>query len=266
MNRWLLNTFSTWQLGLIVVGGLVLLALVGMLAVRRIAPHWQDGPYNDVAGVVLGLVAAVYGIVLAFVIVALYEDYKDAEGVVHGEATALAQVYQATKTLPIAARMREEVSAYASAVRIDEWPRMRDGEGSVEAARHLDEMYDVVAGYEPTTNSQTTFYGDAVGGLDELVGARRERLAHAAEDLPASLEVLLVGGALMLIAFLYLLGLPSLRAQTAMVLAVSALVGFNLLIALLLDHPFSGDVAVSNAPFQQGSLENVSGGLEHAHP
>ena len=35
---------------------------------------------------------------------------------------------------------------------------------------------------------------------------------------------------------------------------VAALLDFNLLLAVVLDHPFSGDITVSFAPFKQGAL------------
>ena len=37
-------------------------------------------------------------------------------------------------------------------------------------------------------------------------------------------------------------------------LAGALLIGFNLLVATLLDHPFSGDVAISSNPFRVGAL------------
>ena len=45
----------------------------------RWLPSLRAGESNDVAGVILGVLAAVYGIVLAFVIVALYEEYRQAQ-------------------------------------------------------------------------------------------------------------------------------------------------------------------------------------------
>lgn len=74
MNRSLLNTFATWELGFIIVGGFALLAVASLLVVRRWVPSLQEAGENEVAGVILGVIAAIYGIVLAFVIVSLFED------------------------------------------------------------------------------------------------------------------------------------------------------------------------------------------------
>ena len=40
----------------------------------------------------------------------------------------------------------------------------------------------------------------------------------------------------------------------AMLLAVTGVIAFNLVLAITLDYPFSGDVAVSNAPYFDGVL------------
>lgn len=90
MNRWLLNNLATWELGVLIVGGFLLVALVGMKVTWRWLPTLREGESNDVAGVILGVLAAVYGIVLAFVIVALYEEYRQAgSDVLHGGDGAL---------------------------------------------------------------------------------------------------------------------------------------------------------------------------------
>jgi hypothetical protein len=48
--------------------------------VRRVLPGLAETGENDVAGVFLGVLAAIYGIVLAFVIVTLFEDFRKAGG------------------------------------------------------------------------------------------------------------------------------------------------------------------------------------------
>jgi len=42
-----------------------------------------------------------------------------------------------------------------------------------------------------------------------------------------------------------------------MIVAISTLLGLNILIAVLLDHPFAGDVKISHEPFQSGALAEL---------
>ena len=48
--------------------------------------------------------------------------------------------------------------------------------------------------------------------------------------------------------------------QVAMIGAAAALVGTAMLVALVLDYPYSGGVAVSSAPFKESALFLLAGG------
>ena len=264
MNRWLLNNLATWELGLLIVGAFVLVALVGLWLTWRWLPTLGDGESNDVAGVILGVLAAVYGIVLAFVIVALYEEYRTANNDVRTEATALSKVYRDSQAFGPAGRIavKTAVGTYIKSVVTDEWPKLKHGQESKESWTALAGIYKAVGSYEPKTVDQKTFYTEAVGRVDELAGARRQRLNDAEESLPTTFDVLLVGGAFLLLGVTFVFGTRNRRLHLVLTVSVAVLLGFNLLLALALDYPFSGSVAVSTHPFTQDALGDFQHVLE----
>ena len=257
VTRWLLNTFPTWALATMVIGGLVVFAAAGQYLTRRRWPDIAGGEHNEIAGVLLGLVAAVYGIVLAFVVVALYEDFQAANAIVRQEATEIEQIERDARVFEDEVRrdVARELGEYTRTVTTAEWGLMTDGKFSARAWREVDELYATLQRYRPRTESQSAFYADAVARLNDLVGARRERLHFAEESLPGTLQLLIFGGALILVAFMFFIGIENLRVQMTMIVATAALIGLNLLLVLLLDHPFSGDLAVSSHPFVERALE-----------
>lgn len=256
MNRYLLNTFTTLELGLIIVGGFVLVGVVGLLLTRRFAPSLQEIAENDIAGVILGVLAAIYGIVLAFVIVSLFEDFKKTQGDVRTEASAISKVYRDSQAFSPAEakRVRTAVGDYIYSVVHQEWPAMSHGKESEKAWADLADIYKVLRTYEPVTTSQQVFYSETVARINDVTGARRERLNDNEESLPLTFEILLVGGAVLLLAFTFLFGMRSARLHATMVMSVAVLLGFNLLLALVLDYPFSGQVVVSNSSYTAGGL------------
>jgi len=259
--RTLLNTFPTWLLALALVGGTAGAAAAGLTVVRRRFPELGQHGVNDVIGVVIGVLAAVFGILLGFVTVALYEDFTDAKATVQAEATDLIQLYEDTRAFPAdpAARIEGEIRSYIAAVRFSEWEHMREGGSDTSIGdRHIGDLYEALRAYEPDTASRTAFYEDAVGRINELVDARRTRLDYAAESLPVAFRIMLGFGALMLISSLYLLGSENRRLHMMLVVAVAVITSFNLLIVIALDHPFSGDISVSNAPFDQERLKSLN--------
>jgi hypothetical protein len=261
VNRWLLNTFATWELALIVVGGLAAVAVAGLVGIRRLLPAIGEGAYNELVSVGVGLLAAVYGIVLAFVIVALYDDYKDAEANVRAESIAVAQLVGDVGAFPqpVEAELVATLARYVEIVRNEEWDLMADGESSDRAGMTLVDFGRLLQGYEPTTASESAFYDEAVDKLNDVVSERQERLHRAESSLPTPFQVLLLAGAAILIVFLYFLGGPSPRAQTLVVAGLAVVIGFNLLLALVLDYPFAGDIAVSDEPFGDGLLATLPG-------
>jgi len=253
MSRWLLNSFPTWQLAVLFVGGLVALALSGLFLVRRHLPQVSRGDSNDVAGIAVGLLAAVYGIVLAFVIVALYDDFKQAEATVGREATDVTQLYTDVDAFPSPPReeLKDAVLASVTTVRGAEWKAMRSGREAPLAEVRLRKIAHLLQGFEPKTPSDNAFYAEAITKLNDVVAERADRIQAARESLPGTFQVLVIGGALLLIGSLYFVGVPNAGGQALLVGGVAGLIGLSLLLALLLDFPFSGQLNVPSAPFDQ---------------
>ncbi|MEV6686399.1 hypothetical protein AB0N28_13790 [Streptomyces sp. NPDC051130] len=58
----------------------------------------------------------------------------------------------------------------------------------------------------------------------------------------------------MILPLTFLFGLRSLKMQLLFVSAVAALIGFSLLLVLVLDRPFAGELSVSPAPYKEAAL------------
>ena len=87
--------------------------------------------------------------------------------------------------------------------------------------------------------------------------ARRERLFAGRNGIPEPLAILIVVGAVVCVGFLYFLRVPDRRAQSVMILGVTVLLAFELLIALVLSYPFSGDLTISSRPLRTGTLAPI---------
>lgn len=257
MSLWLLNHFSTFTLTVVTVGGTVALAVTGSVIARRRYPSLADGEHNDMVGVTLGMFGAIYGIILAFVIVTLWTQLESTQTVVATEATDVALIARDAAAFPppVRADLDAALSAYVHGVVETQWPRMRAGEPSYGAtATKLQAAYDVLQAYEPRTAREEVFYEEAVSHLNDLAAQRRARLTMAEQQLPPLLQVLAFGGALVLIPLTFLYGMRRLRIQLLFVASVAALIGFSLLLVLVLDRPFAGELSVSPAPFKEGAL------------
>ncbi|MFG3289519.1 DUF4239 domain-containing protein [Streptomyces sp. NPDC048179] len=257
MSLWLLNHFSTFTLAVLTVGGTVVLAVGGSVLMRRRYPSLARGEHNDMVGVTLGMFGAIYGIILAFVIVTLWTQLEDTQTIVSSEATDTALIARDAAAFPAAVRARLDstLSGYVHAVVEDQWPRMRAGHPSYGTTEsHLQDAFHVLQTYDPKTEREQVFYEQAVGHLDDVASQRRARITMARQELPVLLQVLAIGGALVLVPLTFLYGMRKLRVQMLFVASVAGLVGFSLLLVFVLDRPFAGDLSVSPAPYREGAL------------
>ncbi|GLX21157.1 DUF4239 domain-containing protein [Streptomyces lavendulae] len=257
MKLWLLNHLPTTWLALLVVGGVIVLALLGSVLATRFFPVLAAGENNDMVGVVLGMFGAIYGIILAFVIVNLWTDLQTAETVVAAEASAVSQIVRDAEAFPPATRdaVHACVRDYVHTVVERQWPLMTVGRGDAAVTSHaVDGMYRVLADYEPRSFSEQSFYQEALDSLNDVAAQRRARISESHNELPALLQVLIFGGAAVIILITLLYGVRDRRVRLLFVGSVAALIGFSLLLVIVLDCPFAGDMSVSPQPFKASAL------------
>lgn len=257
VELWLLNTFTTPSLATVFVGGIMLFAIAGSMLVRRRFPHTVEGRHNETIGVVLGIYGAIYGIILAFVIVAEWEALGAARTNVATEATQTAEVLRDASVFPAEQqhRISDAIGLYVHAIVEKQWPRMRLGHPDPSLTNpQVARLYRAFQEYEPTTEAQKAYYSQAVSNLGGVAAARRSRLATSQEQMPVLLTALVCGGALVVIPLTWVYGIRSIRVQLVFVGSVAALIGVSVLLVLTLDRPFSGDLTISPAPFKEGIL------------
>jgi hypothetical protein len=262
VDRTILNSMADWQLFLLGVGGITVLALGGFLLMRRLLPHWRTDAASAVSAAVAAMVMTLFALVLAFAAVNLYQGYTDAGGNVANEANSLAQIARDVRVLPNAEeyRVQAAIVQYIHAVREGDFPAMRDGKTDPRGAVAIDALFASMQAIEPRTAAQQSFYDSAVSKLNDLVQQRRSRLSAADSTLPGAFVALLLLTAALTILVSYFLSSGHLGVELVLVGAVSVVVAAGLLTILLLEYPFSGSVSVSSDPYTQGVLGDLLAG------
>src|SRR5215213_11146166 len=113
-------------MGVVVVGGSLLLTLLAVVLVRRLVAHQTLARHNDVAGFVYATTGVTYAVVLAFVVIAVWENYAATREVADQEASSLGALYRLANGFPAPHRGAAQVKLlrYAESVVDDEWPAM----------------------------------------------------------------------------------------------------------------------------------------------
>jgi Protein of unknown function (DUF4239) len=261
VDRWLLNTLPTWALALLVVGTAVVIGLGGFLLMRRFVPSLREHADSRSLSSAFSISSGLFSFVLAFTIGQLYTNFTRANADAKQEASALAQVLRSSAGLPhpLAHTVRLESLAYAREVRDHEWRLMRRGKASAQAWQDINRIYATLESAR-TTASSDPFFGQTLSRLNELVTARRVRLDDSNLSLPVVFQIMLLLGAVLAISTTFYFKPFGEGIQVAMIAAASALIGTAMLVALVLDYPYSGEIAVSSAPFKASALFLLAGG------
>jgi len=225
------------------------------LIVRRLVPDLAERRFEDLAEGLRVVFELLFALLLAFVIASVLDEYGQAQSTVSSESAALSQMVRANQAFPVPdqVRLNAGVGAYINAAVSEEWPAMRVGGSSPDAAAALDTLSALYTNFTPRGAAQAEFYGQALSSLDAVATARRDRLDIAASDLPGVLRTMLIIGAVLLLALEYRSKLSA-RAQALFMGTLALVVTTSYLLTVVLDYPFSGDVSVSPEPLTAGTL------------
>ena len=249
--------------GVWIVCGSVLLAVVGLLLVRaRVSVAALEG-HHEVAGFFIGVLGAIYAVLLAFVVIVVWEKFEEARVVVSQEANAIGDLSRLSHGLPDEAQpaIRAALLGYAETVVKEEWPAMQRGESSPSAWAHVTEIWKVYRDLEPRTFVEQTTYQKSIDRLSDLTDSRRLRLFACEDHIPRVLWILLWGGGAVTVVFTYFFGVRNMRAQVLMTTMLSMLISFVLYLIVALNNPFDGVVRVAS----NRCRKNCSASAERAY-
>src|SRR5215213_8726426 len=158
---------QTWLLGLVIVGVSMLLAHVGLRLVRRVVPLPVHETQHEVGGFIIGVMGAIYAVLLAFVVVAVWDDFSDAKLVVESEANHLNDLSRMAQGFSPATRqvVLDGLKAYARSAVDDEWETMSRGEPSQRTQATMDDLWRIYTGIEPQGGRESLLYAESLDRL-----------------------------------------------------------------------------------------------------
>ena len=181
------------------------MALAGLEVVGRLVPATSRQRHNDVAGFIYAALGVIYAVLIALVVIAVWEEYDAASVTVEQEANAVAEIFWLAHRLPEpeGTHIQELARSYAQEVVDKEWPRMEQGQtplmtqtqGTPAGWTLIDEIRANLQEFQPRTQADEQLYAEGPDQVQRLGDARRMRLVAAEEGVPAVLwSVLIFGG------------------------------------------------------------------------
>lgn len=230
------------SVGLIVaVLGLALVVTLGLLllARRRKAGWWTD---PGTAAGVLGAARSTFAVILAFVILIGFQHYNSASDSAQREATATRSMFKTADLFP--QRPREDIQGnvlcYARAVVALDWPAMSRGSSSERVDDLVGILDDSFRRVSTPSKVQQDALSDIFDESNAAQEARADRLSEGDDRVPAPVWVVLIIGAIGVLAYVLLFANPkeNLFSQAIMVGAVTVIVVGGLMLVWFLSHPY----------------------------
>lgn len=230
------------------------LIVVGLHAIfRRFVPGDKLIPHHDVAGFLVGIAGVLYAVVLGFLVITVWVSFDSAQATADLEASDVAELFTFAGAIPEPARsqIRTAMADYAFEVRDVEWPMLVEGRQDMRARGFYEKALPVIAAitspkHGSDSDGPLALQQSALTMLHDLSVHRRERLIVAETGLPEALYIVLILGALIVLAFAFLFGVESKALQFTMTFLITAMIGLLLGTIVALDHPYSGPIRVSS--------------------
>ena len=262
-----MNYTPLWLVILTVVAVLEIYSVGLMLVCRK---KW--GPdhlklNNEVAGFKFSVIGVLYAVLLAFLVIAVWENYNATGAAVRNEAKAVGDLTQLSYALPEQEgdAIRTSLSDYVNDVRHSEWAFMARGLPSKTTAHALAHLTKAIFDVCADQLKDHALFQQALHQLALIENNRNERLQRADGSVPSILWLVLIVGALITLGYPAFFGTSNFMAQILMTATLAALVALALLPALVLDFPFTGEVALASGDFDE-ALEQMPPHLKERPP
>lgn len=248
----LIYACPTWLVGIAFVGVGLGFALACLFAVRRTRFLAARERHADLIGLTVTNVAVFYGVLLAFLTVAVWQDYSDASQTANREATLVGNLYHDMAGLapPLAGDLQRHTRTYLRNIVAVEWPMQARGEVPSATRISLVDLHRHVAVLSPTTPGDAVVMADMLRALNEIDAARAARLEALGGHIPALIWTLIVAMSLLTIGLAACFPAESVAVHATMLGGIVVSAALTMLMIVELDDPFRGAVSVSAAPYR----------------
>ncbi|AUG82108.1 hypothetical protein CFP65_7534 [Kitasatospora sp. MMS16-BH015] len=232
----------------VLFGTLAVLWAGSRIGLPWIAPNEQRQTFDHVTT----LLRMVFAFTLAFVVVAVWQEYGEGARTANAEAAALTEVNWSALQLPTDQRdgVRQRLLAYTHKVIDQEWPVMLDRRTIDPGTRDTWDDLRRYAAQLPRNDDRTaSFQQRMLTQLEKAGDARRARGDEAQAGLPPVLWIGLVTGAALMLLLPAVWSTAFTARSTVLVLLLATMLTGLLFAVSEMDHAFSGDIRVPPTAF-----------------
>lgn len=246
-------TIDNYLFGSTVIVLFVSCSALGIVLIRKFKAWKNLTSHHEVMGYLFPVAGSIYGVLLGLVVVNAITVFENARETVNTESSDLVSIYMlaGTQAPEIRHKLRSLCRSYAATILEYEWESMDRGAHHQKAHTYVLQLFNEIITLEKNPSDSVSKMVDV--GIS-LWKTRRERINTAMKSIPLVEWITLCSGAILVVFFSYMFVMDSMVIQLIGTVMLSTLIALNLYLVVLFGHPFSGDLKVSNYPFQHAML------------
>lgn len=205
------------------------------------------------AAVTVQVLATIYAVLVAFVIVNEYSQLRSANEQVAAKAADLSAMYENSRIFPSAEgdRLRQSITAYTVAVVDRGFPKLEESpEPDRIGDERLEDIFATLRAIHPATADESAAYSKTLDQLDGVVETRARLVNAAGETVPWPLVFMLAIMGFAVLVVSTLLDTQHRKAHVAILTSLALLVSLTLALVVSLNFPFDGILPISDAPLR----------------
>lgn len=238
--------YAGLSIGCSIIALVVLLSLALQDWVKKGMGRERLEACHEVGGYYMAAVGTLYAVILGMAVSEASGKYDDARHYIENETNNLLQAYFLVGTFPNhdQARIQNSIGGYVDEVIDQEWGEMQRGGFSKKALMIISRLIGDVVALNPVDERQKTTYGLLINSITDASESRRGRININEYGMqPIEWVTLLIGGAITIV-FTFFFNVENPLAHVLMTAMVALILSINLYLVFLLNHPYSGALAL----------------------
>ncbi len=254
MDLFWIYDIPTWQVGVGITLIFLTISFAGLVTSRPVIEKYFRPLQKDDQPVsaIFSAIGTLYGLLLALVAVATWQDYDEMHSVVDQESASLIQLYRCVSVLndPSHEAILDDIKTYTKDIIEVEWPDQKHGVVAPSGNALITALHQKIARYESKATTQPIIYTEAVTAFSAMIELRRMRINASNLGIPKVFWLVIVGGAFLGIPILFFFNFPSFRVHLLFTAGYVVYLAGNVAIIAVLDNPLRGEISVSSDPFK----------------
>ncbi len=210
--------------------------------------------HNEVTGFLFLSIASFYALLLSFVVLVVWEQLNEVHANVSKEGSAAMGLYRDIKYYPDSQQSKKLMTVYLDFVFNvvdEEFPNMAKMEGSRKTSESFSTVFYSMERLNPQSNFQVQLVSNMFSHLNELALYRGLRTSSLDTEIPSPIWLPIIFGAIVTLLCSLLMDIEHKRMHLGLNSLLGAIIGMFLFIIILLDHPYTGSIAVQPRSYQQ---------------